>query len=201
MENSASVRKLLTVLVEFFASVVFTLLEDVPHRIVMDLAEVFYVKVYGNQMECFGTVLVRNEYKAFWEVDEEILHETALSNMAIEQTELINMDDLLKRSLEEPDFEGGGMYILTNGSKLFGASEILKTDTLCNIAEMLQDNLIILPSSIHEVIILPEREAPSQEKTADMVKEVNDTELSLEEILSNHVYRFDQSTQVVSIAV
>lgn len=176
------------------------LLEDVPHRILMDLAEVFYVKVYGNQVEGFGTILIRNEHKTFWKVDEAILHETALSNMAADQTEFTSMENLLNHSSEELEFEGGGMYILTNSSKLFGASELLKKDILHNIAEKLQDNLIILPSSTHELIILSEKDAPSEEKAADMVKEINATCLAPDEVLSNHVYRFDRSTQAVSIA-
>lgn len=176
------------------------LLEDVPHRILMDLAEVFYVKVYGNQMEGFGTILIRNEHKIFWKVDEAILHETALSNMAADQTEFTSMENLLNHSSEELEFEGGGMYILTNSSKLFGASELLKKDILHNIAEKLQDNLIILPSSTHELIIRSEKDAPSEEKAADMVKEINATCLAPNEVLSNHVYRFERRTQAVSIA-
>ena len=176
------------------------LLEDVPHRILMDLAEVFYVKVYGNQMEGFGTILIRNEHKAFWKVDVATLHETALANMDSDETEFTSMENLLGHSSEELEFEGSGMYILTNSSKIFGASELLKKDILHNIAEKLQDNLIILPSSTHELIILSEKDAPSEEKAADMVKEINATCLAPNEVLSNHVYRFERRTQAVSIA-
>ena len=176
------------------------LLEDVPHRILMDLAEVFYVKVYGNQMEGFGTILIRNEHKAFWKVDEATLHEAALVNMAADQTEFTSMENLLSHSSEELEFEGGGMYILTNSSKLFGASELLKKDILHNIAEKLQDNLIILPSSTHELIILSEKDAPSEEKAADMVKDINATCLAPDEVLSDHVYRFYRGRDVVCIA-
>ncbi|MDY5101513.1 MAG: DUF5688 family protein [Agathobacter sp.] len=176
------------------------LLEDVPHRILMDLAEVFYVKVYGNQMEGFGTILIRNEHKAFWKVDVATLHETALANMDSDETEFTSMENLLGHSSEELEFEGSGMYILTNSSKIFGASELLKKDILHNIAEKLQDNLIILPSSTHELIILSEKDAPSEEKAADMVKEINATCLAPNEVLSNHVYRYERLTQAVSIA-
>ena len=176
------------------------LLKDVPHRILMDLAEVFYVKVYGNQMEGFGTILIRNEHKAFWKVDEATLHETALVNMAADRPEFTSMENLLSHSSEELEFEGGGMYILTNSSKLFGASELLKKDILHNIAEKLQDNLIILPSSTHEVIILSEKNASSEEKAADMVKEINATCLAPNEVLSDHVYRYDRSTGDIKIA-
>ena len=131
---------------------------------------------------------------------EATLHEAALVNMAADQTEFTSMENLLSHSSEELEFEGGGMYILTNSSKLFGASELLKKDILHNIAEKLQDNLIILPSSTHELIILSEKDAPSEEKAADMVKEINATCLAPNEVLSNHVYRFERSTQAVSIA-
>ena len=120
--------------------------------------------------------------------------------MAADQTEFTSMENLLSHSSEELEFEGGGMYILTNSSKLFGASELLKKDILHNIAEKLQDNLIILPSSTHELIILSEKDAPSEEKAADMVKEINATCLAPNEVLSNHVYRYERLTQAVSIA-
>ena len=107
------------------------LLEDVPHRILMDLAEVFYVKVYGNQMEGVGTILIRNEHKTFWKVDEAILHKTALANMAADQTEFTNMTNLVKLTLsEELDPEASSMYILSNSSGLFGAAEILDENIL-----------------------------------------------------------------------
>lgn len=175
------------------------LLEDVPHRILMDLAEVFYVKVYGNQVEGFGTILIRNEHKTFWKVDEAILHETALSNMAADQTEFTNMTNLVKLTLsEELDPEASSMYVLSNSSGLFGAAEILDVNILCDIAEQLEDDIIILPSSVHEVIVIPAK-TRQYEELAGMVKEINATCLSPDEILSNHVYRFDWNTKEVNI--
>lgn len=176
------------------------LLEDVPHRILMDLAEVFYVKVYGNQMEGVGTIPIRNEHKTFWKVDETILHKTALANMAADQTEFTNMTNLVKLTLsEELDPEASSMYVLSNSSGLFGAAEILDENILCDIAEQLEDDIIILPSSVHEVIVIPAK-ARQYEGLAGMVKEINATCLSPDEVLSDHVYRYDRSTGDIKIA-
>ena len=120
--------------------------------------------------------------------------------MEEEGASIQGMDEILGDMDNSPVPEFCGMYVLTNRSKLFGASELLRLDTLREIAGKLQDNLMILPSSLHEVIILPEKESPSGKEAAEMVKAVNDSELAPDEILSDHVYRFDRGREEIYIA-
>ena len=175
------------------------LLQRVPHRMFMDLAVVYYVKVKEFMGGGAGTILASNQHLQIWGVDENGMYETALSNMEDEGASIQGMDEILGEMENSPVPEFGGMYVLTNRSKLFGAS-LLRVDTLREIAEKLQDNLMILPSSLHEVIILPEKEAPPEREAAEMVKAVNDSELAPDEILSDHVYRFDRGREEIYIA-
>ena len=91
------------------------------------------------------------------------------------------------------------MYVLTNQSRLYGAAELLDGNMLKRIAEQLQGDYMILPSSVHELIVLKDTDRPHNE-LADMVKEINSTCLAPDEVLSNHVYRYDRKTREVSIA-
>ena len=175
------------------------LLQRVPNRMFLDLAVVYYVKVQDFS-DGSGTILVDDRHLQLWDADETMLYETALFNMETDGICFQGMEEILleagRGSLPAPS----GMYVLTNRTKLFGASELVRTDILSRIAEMLQDNLVILPSSIHEVIVLPEKEAPSEQEAAEMVKAVNDSELAPDEILSDHVYRFDRGRDEICIA-
>lgn len=178
------------------------LLEQVPHRIVMDLAEIYFVKVGRCGQEGFGTILVRNEQEQAWGVDENILHETAIKNLMEESGEFVSMAEIMKevgKSGRDPEMDDPEMYVLTNQSRLYGAAELLDGNMLKRIAEQLQGDYMILPSSVHELIVLKDTDRPHNE-LADMVKEINSTCLAPDEVLSNHVYRYDRNTREVSIA-
>lgn len=178
------------------------LLEQVPHRIVMDLAEIYFVKVGRCGQEGFGTILVRNEQEQAWGVDENILHETAIKNLMEESGEFVSMAEIMKevgKSGRDPEMDDPEMYVLTNQSRLYGAAELLDENMLKCIAEQLQGDYMILPSSVHELIVLKDTDRPHNE-LADMVKEINSTCLAPDEVLSNHVYRYDRNTREVSIA-
>lgn len=90
--------------------------------------------------------------------------------------------------------KGPKMYVAGNESKNFGAAVILYEKLLMDFAEKIQSDIYILPSSVHEVILIPvENETDEVQKLKDMVYEVNHTELPKEEILSDSVYFFKRS--------
>ena len=85
-------------------------------------------------------------------------------------------------------FPGISMPILTNNSKVKGAVAMLDRDLIKSLD--LGNEVVILPSSIHEVIVMPTSQIePEQIKTlSNMVKEINSTVVELEEVLSNKAY-------------
>lgn len=97
---------------------------------------------------------------------------------------------------EEEIEESEPMYVLTNQIKYFGAAGIF----LC--AEMFQEivgkqNFYILPSSVHELILVVDRGEYEMEALSAMVKEVNERQLTADEILSDHAYYFEWKTEQI----
>ena len=78
---------------------------------------------------------------------------------------------------------------------------MLYTDMLKQIAVQLKaDSFFLLPSSVHEWIILPEWERDDVGYLREMVEEANRTAVADIDLLSNHVYRYDKNTDMVEIA-
>lgn len=173
------------------------MLRDLPHRKFLDLAVVCYVLVGKVGMDT-ASILVRQEFRRMWEVSEEDLFLQAINNAKrILPPELKSMDALIQEALskkDEPFWEEEvqegeiPMYVLTNTSRFNGAAAMLYTNVISDFAERMETDIYILPSSIHEVILIPK--CPDIEKTVleQMVREVNAEEVEQIEQLSNCVY-------------
>ena len=83
-----------------------------------------------------------------------------------------------------------GMFILTNKNKVNGAGMVLDKHMMKSVIEKVGENFYMLPSSIHEWIIVPDKMEMNTEDLETMVREVNATQLQEEEILGNHVYHY-----------
>lgn len=181
-------------------------LENVPHFEYGDLAGLYYVKASQFVPLENAMIMVNNTHVEKWKISAEKLHHTALSNVKSSKFVLNNMLSILREiSGEEMDFikdVGMGnfeppMYVLTNEEKINGAVELLNIEILHQISEELHDNLVILPSSIHEVIILPQNEAGSMRELIGMVSEINNTVVDITEKLSDNVYYFDKAEKML----
>ena len=101
--------------------------------------------------------------------------------------------------VEEPEgtFCGIAMKILTNSRKTHGAACILDPGVLDGVAQEMGSDFFILPSSIHEVILLPVTGNEDHEKLKEMIREVNSTQVAPEEVLSDTLYRYDRADERV----
>lgn len=81
----------------------------------------------------------------------------------------------------------------------YEVSIILYNEQLAQLSEKLNDDLLIMPSSIHEVLAVPASSMNAID-LKQMVGEVNDTEVSEQEILGYSVYRYNRKTGVVEVA-
>ncbi len=184
------------------------LLEGTPYRLFLDMAVVYYVVIGGFAAEGTGTILIQNEHMEMWGQNEGNLYYTAISNMRSDGEPCFDsMETVIKNIMPEAANLGKdreqqsdmGMYVLTNRNKFFGASEILDKNTLHSIANQIGDGFIVLPSSVHEVIILPSQNEEEYGKLAEMVQEINMTQVSVEEQLSNHVYSYSRDEEMLKI--
>lgn len=183
------------------------LLEDKPYRKFLDLAVVYCVKVEGFKDRGTGTVLVNDKFMGAWGQTEESLYQTAAINMRLSGEPVFeSMDEVLRQMMPEfqlplpDDAPRAMMYVLTNKEKIFGASELLDGNTLKEIGDRLDGDFIVLPSSLHECIIVPADGSASYQELADMVVGVNMEAVDIEERLSDHVYLYDREEGDLKIA-
>lgn len=98
---------------------------------------------------------------------------------------------------EIPGEEGELMYVLTNENKYLGAAALLYPYVLNHIGKVLKNNFYVLPSSIHECILVPDSGQYSRMELMSMVREVNESQVAKEEILSYEVYYYDRNRQAL----
>ncbi len=175
------------------------LLSKIPHFRLLDLALVFNYLAKTDHSG-IATILIQNSHLPFWNVTRDDLYSLAMENTPrLLRYDLRNMADVLKELFPAEDLpaELSGslpcpLYVLSNQARLNGSVCILYQDLLRDFAARLGSDLYILPSSVHEVLIVPSEQSGSYEELSQMVREVNATQLSNEEILSDHVYHYSR---------
>lgn len=174
------------------------LLFGVPHFGVLDLAAVCFLQVSLPEADQ-GAVMVKNEYLALWDIGAEELFREALAGSMKNEPALLEplwqmLEDMTGCSGEAcEDHRDEQLYVLTNKSKSFGAACVLYPHVLENLADSLGDDLVILPSSVHEVLLMPRSLVPSRAECDALVSGVNASELAPYEVLSNHVYFYSRN--------
>lgn len=193
-------------------------LQGMPHTEIGDDLAVTYHVDLGGDNDGQMSVAISNEMMTRYGVSVEDLHEQACKNMEeVSPATFMGIEEVLaglmipgyenmtleekneaRESLGMPSMEDGNsyMYVLSNESKVFGAAELLDTKTLDTIREQVGD-FYILPSSVHEVLIVPKKEDMQLSDLEAMVKEVNSTQVAPNEVLSDHVYEYDNDTKEI----
>lgn len=174
------------------------LLKQVPHRRFLDLAVVYYYKMEDHTFGDAG-ILVKNEHMEMWDADLEELDDAAMSNTArLMPYECVYIADMLKEltgiRIEECDEAQLPMYVLTNTEKSFGAATILYHTILEALGERFGCDFFVLPSSVHECMLVPASEEFEPEKLREIVCEINEECVAEEEVLGDSVYRYYRET-------
>lgn len=191
------------------------LLADTPHILLEDLAVVFYILV-SSEAEGTGTITIKNNMLEIWDVNTDALYELALTNTqqlfrgTVKSMANVMMDILSEQMDEESAMEFFDMmvgendmipmYVCTNTMKLNGAGVILYNGLLQEFADRVGSDVFILPSSIHETLLIPANADMDTEYLRDMVRTVNRTEVAPDEILSDNVYYYSRLTDRVELA-
>jgi len=175
------------------------LLKEVPYEEYLDLAVTYYVLLEVNPCG-MASLLIREEHLEMWDVTiKEIAREAHRNTRLLLPFEFRAMSELLEElsALEGEDAVGEDegeetMYVLSNQIRCYGAAAILYESQLEGIGAYLEENYYVLPSSVHEVIIVPESAAPGKRELDLLVEEVNETQVDAEERLSGHAYYYDR---------
>ena len=180
------------------------LLKEVPYRKMLDLAVVYeyFLDMDDNRS---ASILIRNDHMEALGVTADELYAAASKNSPeLMGYRLCSIEEIVRDiygirvdSLPDsgkPEKNTMPMYVLTNEHKFHGAGCILYGNLLKEIADKWGCDICIIPSSIHETLLIPMSAAGSCAVTSQMVREVNQTQVSPEEILSDHVYQFNRET-------
>lgn len=176
------------------------LLENVPHILFYDLAIIFLCSV-SDYMHEYATILIYNHHMSFWNVTVDDLYEKAkINSPRLLAPRLDNLHDVFEYITNEslPFLEELNSSILTNYLKVHGATCMVYPNLLDEIAEIYDDDLVIIPSSIHEVLVIPKGNILPEYTLANfdaMIQEVNETQLTDDEVLSDHAYWYHRETK------
>lgn len=173
-------------------------LKDMASVPFLDMSCIFAITV-GNIGDGIGTVAVRKDLLEKWNKTPEDLMEYTMND----KFNVIPMGTILKDMLGDVPIENDGapqMFVITNDERVYGASALMSNNTLKELAGLMQSDLYLLPSSVHEIIAIPSKGIMDVEQLKAMVREVNDTELSANELLSYNVYKYDMEENEVKIS-
>ena len=183
-------------------------LKDKPHTPCGDLAAAYRIQV-SKDNDGVASAVVTDSMLQIWGIGVEQLHKDALAAESSRETVCLHsMDDVMNQLIfsgecpnllndDEISNTGLGIYVLTNQSKLNGAGVLAQDNVLERIGDLLGSDFYVLPSSIHEVLIVPDNGAVNLKELETMVKEVNATQVAPEDLLSDKVQYYDRETKTL----
>ena len=159
-----------------------TFIGDKPYKNYLDFAIVYFLDLGDGNL-----VHVPNGLLECWGVDRDTVHETAMNNMEGIHYRIRDLGKLFGDNQMKSKF-----LCLTNDS-VFGANSMLINKELDKCATKLgSDNLIVIPSSTHEVLVLSRDDVEDLSSLKNTLKAMNCT-LEDSEVLSNHLYYYDRN--------
>ncbi|MCD7766198.1 MAG: DUF5688 family protein, partial [Lachnospiraceae bacterium] len=181
-------------------------LKNIPHRRFLDLSIVYYYLMESSPFGSAG-ILVQDAHLSMWGVNQEDLHNQALKNTrSLLPPKMTTLSQMLEE-LDEPPLppsegERASMYILTNEDMCNGAVCICFRDILRSAGETIGSDFYVLPSSIHECLLLPIQGWNENEpgRLQRIVSEINENYVSEEEFLADSIYRYSRDTGLLGIA-
>lgn len=155
-----------------------------------NIAAAFYVDLGDNK-----TTMVTEELLRLWNMDPQNLYMQAVMNMKEEDISLRSIMDVIA-GLTGTDVQDEEIntYVLTTKKGVYGASVLLYPNLLNSLREKFGD-IYLLPSSVHEWLIVPEPANPVY--LEQMVREVNNTSVRNTDILDYNIYRYDGQFHMV----
>uniref|UniRef100_UPI004056A596 DUF5688 family protein n=1 Tax=Acetatifactor sp. TaxID=1872090 RepID=UPI004056A596 len=183
-------------------------LADMPHKDFADLS--IYYRIELSMDDAVGSVVIHNNLMSTWGKTVDEINTLAWENMKRMHPPVFQgMGEVVKELLdieldevEEEFLENPPMFVFTASNKVNGAVYMADMQELARISEQLKDDLCILPSSRHEVIILPANfinRDGDYTHLKEMVQEVNATQVAPEDFLSDNVYFFKRATDELKL--
>lgn len=189
------------------------LLTQVPSIPFQDLSIVFMLYIEENEDDMCVS-FIHNEHLACWNVTRYDIYKEAVQNTPRLLPEIMTgLDEIMKRlanncmysdsqddDMEQSETEKSPFYVLTNRAGIGGAACLLYPDVMKKCADRLESDLLILPSSVHETLLLPYDDKADLEGLRHLVQFVNCSEVPVTDRLSKRVYIYKRSENRIVIA-
>lgn len=152
------------------------------------------------------TMRILNSQLDLWGKTKTEIHKIAMENTLQRENIVLTpmkemIEDLQNAPVEELDnIEDAPMYVLTNKTYINGAIAILDSNIQKKIADLLGGDYYIIPSSIHEVIVIP-YDLMETEELNQMIVDINSEFVSEDDRLSNHAFKYNIMTGKIEIQV
>ena len=180
-------------------------LSDKPHVDFEDLSIMYAVRVFENETG-FGEAVITNDLMEMWGVSVQDIHDKAMDNLSEKEPFISTLEGMLFGMDSSLDINELGdvsssvpFFVLTNQQKTKGSVMAICPEVMDKITEQLGD-VYILPSSVHEVILVPANLGGDVKDLARMVKQINANEVKPEDRLSDNVYHYDPKEKKLELA-
>ena len=178
-------------------------LKEIPNRQFLDLS-IAYRVFFNREENQTASILIRNGLMESWNITEEQLYETAMKNLMAEE-KLISIPSVsdmftvlkalagnnLRDFILDSDVDNK-MWVVTNRCALYGSILILNKELMSKLYRGFGKEMIVIPSSVHELILIDETEGFEINEMNQIINEINEIQLQRDEILSNHCYRLTE---------
>lgn len=179
------------------------MLQNVPHEQMEDIA-VVYRLVLDSSKDASSTVLVTNDLMDKFGITHEQLHNDAMKNAPlIRPAEIKGMEETLNEMQGGPVLEPDPdeiLFVAGVPDQSHGAAVIAYPNFFEDAAEKLGGDYFIIPSSIHEVLLVKDTGEMNARDLEAMIKEVNATEVAPEDVLTDHAYHYDSREHIFESA-
>lgn len=171
------------------------LLQDIPSKSFLDLEVIVLIVLHINDSK--ACLKVSNDLLRAWDKAFDAVFERAYFNYMQNRPNIRSMAQFLKsRDIDVTEFEDEipPMYILSNNDFYYGAGYLTSSKVMNQLVDKFNSDLIVIPSSIHEALIIPMSEFKGMTSMLinDMINEVNTTTVEPNEQLSDHCYIYSK---------
>ncbi len=190
------------------------LLQNAPHTCVEDMAITYHIKINQDNHGVMSTPILYQHLELYG-ITQEQLHKDALERSPkVNPPDIVNMNDMMeelyreqfemmgfseeqiKHALSEMDRPEVSMTVVTNSDRINGAAVMFYPNIMEQLGETMGGNYFVLPSSLHETLVVPDDGNMSYRDLLKMVTEINATEVDTCDKLTDQVYHYDVTDKV-----
>ena len=174
------------------------MLRTIPHHSIEDLAIVYRLRVQDTEMGLASALVTKSMLGQFGITAEQLRQDAFASAVSHTPFEIKTMAEVLNELMgaEIIPQDELPMYVASNKERIHGAGVIAYPEFMKEASKRLGGDFYVLPSSIHEVILIPDTPDVSVLELQGIVQSVNVEQVAPEERLSNHIYHYDSKEKL-----